>query len=119
MIGHALYERYLQRCNEYRFDELGEFVAEDVEINGAPSGLGRYGAGLRSVVDTYADFHWELHKLLVDGDWLSAHLIDTFTTVDGRPAVLQEFALYRLSADRIVQVWGDLDQDRLLNCSRS
>ena len=46
---------------------------------------------------------------------MSAHLFDTYTTVDGRPAVLQEFSLYRLKDDRIVQVWGDLDPDRLAN----
>ncbi|MFB6719443.1 ester cyclase [Kribbella sp. NPDC056345] len=107
------YRRYLQRCNDHRFDDLGEFVAEDVEINGMPSSLQQYGDGLRSVVDTYPDFHWELHRLLVDGDWLSAHLIDTYTTADGRPAVLQEFALYHLTGNRFVQVWGDLEQGRL------
>ncbi|MET7279470.1 nuclear transport factor 2 family protein [Kribbella sp. NPDC005582] len=112
---HEFYERYLRRCNSYRFDDLDEFVADDVEINGGLAGLEKYGAGLRSVVETYPDFHWELHRLLVDGDWMSAHLFDTYTTVDGRPAVLQEFALYRLRGGRIVQVWGDLDPDRLAN----
>lgn len=109
------YERYIQRCNSYRFDDLGEFVAEDVEINGMPAGLEKYCAGLRAVVETYPDFRWELHRLLVDGDWMSAHLFDTYTAVDGTPAVLQEFSLYRLKDDRIVQVWGDLDPNRLPN----
>jgi hypothetical protein len=26
----AFYRRYLKRCNEHRFDEPGEFVADDV-----------------------------------------------------------------------------------------
>ena len=43
----AFYGRYLQRCNEHRFDELGEFVADDV--NGPTEGLGRYIAGLHAV----------------------------------------------------------------------
>ncbi|MFC9690902.1 hypothetical protein ACFTSF_20290 [Kribbella sp. NPDC056951] len=56
MDNQAFYRGYLQRCNEYRFDELGEFVAEDVEVNGLPSGITPYGDGLRSVVDSYPNF---------------------------------------------------------------
>jgi predicted ester cyclase len=35
----AFYRRYLQRCNEHRFDELDEFVDEHVEVNGVVQGL--------------------------------------------------------------------------------
>ena len=64
----AFYGRYLQRCNEHRFDELGEFVADDV--NGPTEGLGRYIAGLHAVVDAFPDYQWELQHLLVDDQWL-------------------------------------------------
>jgi predicted ester cyclase len=53
--------RYLQRCNEHRFDELGEFVAEDV--NGPTEGLSRYIAGLRAVVEAFPDDHAVLDLL--------------------------------------------------------
>jgi hypothetical protein len=33
----TFYKRYLQRCNQHRFDELGEFVAN--EVNGPTVGL--------------------------------------------------------------------------------
>jgi predicted ester cyclase len=49
----ALYRRYLQRCNEHRFDELGEFVDEDVEVNGAGQGLRGYAEGLGAVVEAW------------------------------------------------------------------
>jgi predicted ester cyclase len=107
------YRRYLLRCNEHRFEELGEFVDESVEVNGAPHDVRRYAAGLRSVVEQYPDFHWDLQHLLIDGGWLSAHLIDTYTTADGRATRLQEFAVYHVTAGRIDEVWGDLGQDRL------
>jgi predicted ester cyclase len=107
------YRRYLQRCNEHRFDELGEFVDEEVEVNGAPQDVRRYAAGLRTVVREYPDFHWDLQHLLIDGGWLSVHLIDTYTTPAGRTANLQELAMYHLRAGRIIQVWGDLDHARL------
>lgn len=107
------YRRYLQRCNEHRFGELDEFVAEDVEINGVPRGLRAYGEGLGSVVEAFPDFHWDLRHLLVDGPWLGAHLVDTGTTPAGRAVEVQEFAVYRMAGDRIVAVWGDLERSRL------
>jgi predicted ester cyclase len=60
----AFYGRYLARCNEHRFDDLGEFVADDV--NGPTQGLSRYIAGLRAVVDAFPDYQWQLQHLLVD-----------------------------------------------------
>ena len=110
---HALYARYLQRCNEHRFSELAEFVADDVEVNDAAMGLAGYGDGLQTVVDTFPDFHWELRHLLVEGCWLSARLVDTGTTSDGCSITLQEFAMYRIEHGRIAAVWGDLEPRRL------
>ncbi|MEI8407204.1 MULTISPECIES: ester cyclase [unclassified Kribbella] len=113
----TFYRGYLERCNQHRFDELGEFVDADVRVNGVATGLDAYAAGLRSVVDAFPDYHWDLQHLLVDGDWLSAHLIDTgthtgpFLTIPatGRTITTQEFALYRLAAGKITDCWGDLD----------
>jgi len=110
----AFYRRYLQRCNEHRFEELGEFVADGVEVNGSAHGLPRYIAGLRSVVDALPDFHWDLRHLLVDGSWLSAHLVDTGTIKAGRPVSTQELAIYRIAAGKIAEVFGDLDHRRLV-----
>lgn len=109
----AFYRRYLARCNEHRFDELGEFVDENVVVNDTDHGLRKYADGLVSVVEAFPDFHWDLRHLLVDGDWLTAHLIDTGTTTTGRCLTLQEFALYRVADGRIVQSWGDLERTRL------
>jgi hypothetical protein len=44
---------------------------------------------------------------------LSARLIDTGTTNDGRSITLQEFAMYRIEDGRIAAVWGDLESRRL------
>ncbi|GAB2673349.1 hypothetical protein GCM10009743_57100 [Kribbella swartbergensis] len=107
----------MARCNEHRFEELDEFVDVDVQINGKPAGVEQYGAGLRSIVEAFPDLHWELQHLLVDGDWLSAHLVDTGThrgpflgiPPTGRAITVQEFAVYELSGGKIVNCWGDLD----------
>jgi hypothetical protein len=44
---------------------------------------------------------------------LSARLVDTGTTSDGRSVTLQEFAMYRIEHGRIAAVWGDLERRRL------
>ena len=38
----ARYERYLTRCNEHLFDQLGEFVDEQVSGSGSEDGLAAY-----------------------------------------------------------------------------
>ncbi len=83
----TFYRRYLARCNEHRFDDLGEFVAAGV--NGPTEGLDRYIAGLHAVTDALPDYHGDLHQLLIDGPWLAARLTGTGThtgTFRGIPA---------------------------------
>jgi predicted ester cyclase len=120
----TFYRRYLERCNDHRFEQLGEFVDEHVKVNGDPVGLEQYGAGLRAVVDAFPDYHWDLRQLLVDGDWLAAHLTGTGThtgtflgvPATGRAVSVPELAMYRLDRGRIVESWGDLGstaRDRL------
>jgi len=109
----VFYRRYISRCSEHRFDELDEFVDQNVEVNGAVHGLRKYGAGLRSVVEVFPNFQWDLQHLLIDDCWLGARLTDTGTSAAGQPVTIQEFAIYRMAGGRIVAVWGDLDKDRL------
>jgi predicted ester cyclase len=107
------YRQYLTRCNEHRFEELGEFLAPDAAVNGESVGLRGYIDGLAELTETYPDFHWEIEHLVVEEGWLSAHLTDTATDRDGRRICIQEFALYRFDDDRIAATWGDLDRWRL------
>jgi predicted ester cyclase len=110
----VFYRRYLQRCNEHRFHELGEFVADDV--NGPTEGLSRYIAGLCAVVEAFPDYQWELQRLLVDGQWLAARLCGTGThtglfrgiAATGRVIRTQELVIYRTVDGKIVECWGDL-----------
>ncbi len=112
--GSAFYRRYLTRCNEHRFDDLGEFIADDV--NGPAEGLDRYIAGLHAVTAAFPVYHWDLHRLLVDGPWLAARLSGTGThtgTFRGIPATgrrirSQELVISRLADGKIAEVWGDL-----------
>ena len=71
--------RYNACCNEHRFDDLAQFVASDVVINGTDRGLDLYGEWLRAVVGAFPDYHWELRHTVVDPPWVAAHLTDTGT----------------------------------------
>jgi len=113
----AWYRRYNELCNEHRFRELGAFVAADVVVNGEPQGLDGYVAGLEAVVEAFPDYRWELRHLLVEGPWIAAHFVDigthlgTFRGIPptGRGVTTQEFAMYRVHGDRIVEVWVTAD----------
>jgi predicted ester cyclase len=110
----AFYRRYNACCNEHRFDDLAEFVARDVAIDGTDRGLDAYAAELGAVVRAFPDYRWELRRLVVDAPWIAAHLTDTGThretfhgvRATGRSVAVPEFAFYRVDAGQIAEVWG-------------
>jgi predicted ester cyclase len=118
----SFYRRYNQRCNDHRFDLLGEFVSDDVEVNGKAQGLYAYVAGLEGVIGAFPDYRWNLRHLLVDSPWISAHFVDTGThkgafldvPATGKVIKIQEFATYRIEAGKIVEVWVIADNLELL-----
>jgi aspartyl-tRNA synthetase len=119
----SFYRRYLSQCNEHRFADLGEFIADDVQVNGQVQGLRCYVDGLQAVVRAFPDYHWDLRHLLIDGSWLAAHFIDTGThrgeflnaAATGRRVSTQEFALYRIDEGKIVEIWVSADNLSLLH----
>jgi predicted ester cyclase len=110
----AFYRRYNACCNEHRFEDLGEFVAPGVEINGVERGVDAYAEELRAVVRAFPDYRWELRRLVIEAPWIAAHVADTGTHRDtfrgvpatGRSVSTQEFALYRIDGGLIAEVWG-------------
>ncbi|MEU4424383.1 ester cyclase [Actinoplanes sp. NPDC024001] len=117
----VFYRRYNERCNQHQFDSLGEFVADDVAVNGEVQGLPDYIAGLKRVVRAFPDYRWHLRHLLIDGQWLSAHFLDTGThqgtflgvPPTGTAVTIQEFAVYRLADGKIAEVWVTADNHQL------
>ncbi|WP_127752631.1 ester cyclase [Devosia sp. 1566] len=110
----ALYHRYLERCNQHLFAELGEFVAKDVR--GSTEGLVNYVTGCFDVVAAFPDYRWSLQHAVADGDWLAARLIGTGTqsgtfrgiAPTGRVISTQELVMYRFVKGKITECWGDL-----------
>ena len=113
----AFYRHYNARCNTHDFESLGEFVAEDVVVNGEPVGLAGYREGLAAVVAAFPNYQWRIDHLIAEGDWLAARFADsgthrgTFLGVPptGKAIETQEFAFYRLEGGKIVEVWVTAD----------
>jgi predicted ester cyclase len=106
----AFYRRYNACCNEHRFDDLAEFVADEVEVDGSVKTRAEYARSLQDVIDSFPDQRWEIRHLLVDGDWIAAHFFNSGTHAPtGRPVQTQEFAFYRIADGRIAEVWGTAD----------
>ena len=112
----AVYERYLARCNEHRFDELGEFVSEQVSGSGPVDGLAGYIEGVEAVCTAFPDYRWELQELVVEHDVIAARLVGQGTHTGpfsgiaptGRRIRTQELVMYRFADGKIVRCWGDL-----------
>ena len=109
------YARYIAACNERRFNDLGEFIATDVE--GIRNGFDGYRDGLRDITVAFPDFNWQVEELIVEGLSMAARLTDTGTHRDfgeiaptDRHVRIQELAVYRVGNDgKIVRCWGDLE----------
>jgi predicted ester cyclase len=112
----VLYERYLTCCNERRFNELGEFVSEQVSGSGPVDGLADYVEGVKAVCTAFPDYHWELQELVVEDDTIAARLIGQGThsgpfggiAPTGQRIRTQELVIYRIADGKIVRCWGDL-----------
>jgi aspartyl-tRNA synthetase len=118
----AMYRRYNDRCNAHDFHTLGEFVAEDVRVNGQSQGLERYIQGLSDVVAAFPDYHWRLDQLLAEEEWIFARFTDSGThrgpflgvAPTGRSVSTFELAVYRLIDGKIAEVWVTADNLTIL-----
>lgn len=109
-----LYHRYLARCNQHLFDELGDFVAQDV--GGSTTGLANYIGSCSEVIAAFPDYQWTLQQAIIEGSWLAARLVGTGTHAGtfrgleptGRVISIQELVMYRFEKGKIAECWGDL-----------
>jgi steroid delta-isomerase-like uncharacterized protein len=113
----AVYHRYLECLNERRWDDLGEFVADDVTHNDRPLGLSGYRAMLEDDVRTIPDLRFVPDRVIADGNAVACRLVFQCTPErpflgfepTGASITFAEHAFYGFRDRRIVEVSSLLD----------
>ena len=116
------YAAYIGICNRHLFDDLAGFVHERLVVNGQPRTTAEYISDLYRVTDAFPDYEWTVQHLVIEAPWLSVHLSNRGTHLgpwlgrppSGEPVTTEEFAMYRIEADRIAEIWSTADNARLL-----
>ncbi|MBC8091598.1 MAG: ester cyclase [Pseudonocardia sp.] len=111
------YLDYIAALNERRFDDLTNFVADELVYNDAPMSAGRYRRLLEDDVCTIPDLYFDVQQLVVDNDSVACRIrfdctpVEVFHGFDpsGSRVVFTEHVLYRFQDDHITQVWSLLD----------
>jgi predicted ester cyclase len=115
------YLSYLDACNRRAWEELREYLAESILVNGTPRTQDEYLSDVAATTDTFPDYQWQLVRAVVEGEWLAVHLWDTGTRKapflgapgDATRVETQEFDMYRIMDGRIHEVEGTADNARL------
>lgn len=112
-----LYTAYIAALNAHDFDRMDQFVADEVAFGDQTLTRDEIIDILESITDAVPDFEWEIQRILVDGDRLSAHLIDTGTPTKewngakptGASFSVAELAIYRVVDGRFVEMFNIFD----------
>ena len=99
------YQGYGRAINAHELDGLGEFIHDEVVLNGSAATLGDVIATLNYSIDAVPDLRWELDEFLVDGDRVAVRAYNTGTPAKewiGAPATgasfkIREYAIYRVT----------------------
>jgi len=116
-----VYRDYLACLNERRWNELGQFVAEDVVYNGEPIGLSGYRTMLQADTDAIPDLEFNPEILLADDRVVSCRLFFRCTPQKvflgfqptGRQVSFAEHVFYAFDNRQIVDVWSMIDKETI------
>jgi predicted ester cyclase len=120
-MSAELYRAYIDGLNRQAWDELGRYVAEDVEHNGRPFGLAGYRAMLIRDYEDIPDLRFNIDMLACEPPLVAARLMFDCSPkglflglpVNGRRVVFAENVFYRYRADRIAAVWSVIDKSAI------
>lgn len=113
-----IYLAYLDCLNRQAFDELGTFVADNVEHNGRPFGLSGYRDMLVNDFTDIPDLRFEAEILVSDATRIAARLPFECTPkasfmglpINGRRVQFCEHVFYEFAYNKIRRVWSVIDK---------
>jgi predicted ester cyclase len=111
------YLNYIAVLNERRFDDLKNFVADELVYNDAPMNAGQYRQLLEDDVRTISDLFFDVQQLVGSDEYVACRIRFDCTPVErfqgfepsGSRIVFAEHVFYRFQDDHITQVWSLLD----------
>jgi len=117
----GLYRNYMTCLNEWRWEDLGRFVADDVVHNGRPLGVAGYRAMLEADTHAVPDLQFIPAMLIADGQTVACRLAfectpqHTFLGFEptGEPISFVEHVFYRFENRRIIEVWSLIDREAI------
>lgn len=115
----AIYRAYLACLNDRRWDDLREYVADDVVRNGERLGLSGYRAMLEADTHATPDLHFDAEIVIAEHQTVGCRLMFTCTPKhrflglepSGRQITFAEHVFYRFEKGRIAQVWSVIDKE--------
>lgn len=116
------FDSYLRVCNRHTFGELEHFMADDVIVNGEPTGRADYVATLRALARGFPDYRWTVQQLVINDGWLAVQALGTGTHLGtflgyratGRTVRTAEYGWYRIEDLMIVELRDTIDRFALL-----
>ena len=113
----AAYRGYIDCLNRQDWPNLGAFVHEEVQHNGAPLGLAGYRAMLEGDFRAIPDLRFTIDLLAADPPLIASRLAFDCTPVgdlfglpvNGRRVAFSENVFYRFEGGRIQTVWSIID----------
>jgi steroid delta-isomerase-like uncharacterized protein len=117
----TIYRRYLEALNERRFEDLDQFVHDQLTYNDSSFSREQYASMLEADVAAIPDLRYDVQLLVVSDDHVAARLwFDctprrTFLGIEpnGSRAAFAEHVFYRFREGRIEHVSSLLDTDAI------
>jgi predicted ester cyclase len=113
-----LYRAYINCLNRQAWDELGQYVDDEVEHNGRPLKLSGYREMLRRDFEDIPDLRFNIELLACSPPLVAARLAfrcspkGTFLglSVNGRMVSFAENVFYAFKSSKIASVWSVIDK---------
>lgn len=107
------YRAYLTLCNERKFDRLGDFVQDPLQLNGQTFALSDFATRLSKLVETVPDFRWEMIDFVAGNDKLAVRNRTTGTPraewlgviPNGNSVAITELVFYTYRNGKIAEIW--------------
>jgi predicted ester cyclase len=113
-----IYRQYIDCLNRQDWQNLGRFVDDDVDYNGAPVGLSGYRAMLERDFSEIPDLRFNFHLLISDPPFVASRLQFHCApkgqflglAVNGQTVSFAENVFYEFEAGKIRRVWSVIDK---------